>query len=254
MRLAHTQFGRRVVDAILRDDPLLAREPLVRHLTRPARFKGVDQWPRHLVGFEDLAFLFSSNNFNFGLALLSFDEAAYLFRLTRELGPATIVEIGRYKGGSTVLLAAAMDRESHLYSYDLHVKLQHEVSGLELDAETKSALARYGLAERVNLIVADSTTAPPPAEQCDLIFVDGDHTYSGVRRDYENWRPFVPSGGHLLFQDAASVREFTSWEEDVARLVAEIESEDGAYFVRRATVGSIVHFVRTDAVAPWAQP
>jgi len=242
------------VDAILRDDPLLAREPLGLHLTRPVRFKHVDQWPHQLVGFEDLAFLFSSNNFNFGLALLSFDEAAYLFSLTRELGPATIVEIGRYKGGSTVLLAAAMDSESHLYSYDLHVKLQYEVSGGELDAETVAALARYGLAERVHLIVADSTTASPPAQQCDLVFVDGDHTYSGVRGDYENWRPFVRPGGHLLFQDAAALRLFTSWEEGVARLVAEIESEDGDYFERRATVGSTVHFVRTDAAAPWVQP
>lgn len=79
---------------------------------------------------EDLAFLFSSHQLHHGIISMAVDEAAYLFRLVRSLEAATIVEIGRSKGGSTLLLAAAMDERSRLFSYDLHVK---PTAGAEAD-------------------------------------------------------------------------------------------------------------------------
>lgn len=249
---ARTPLGTRVLHAILREDPTLAREPFVQQILRSVRFRTASELPESLDGFEDLAFLFSSNQFNFGLALMPFDEAAYLYRLTRRLGPATIAEIGRFKGGSTFLIAAAMDESSELWSYDLHVKLTQEVRGAELDEELRDALRRYGLDERVHLVVADSRSAEPPPQPCDLVYVDGDHSYEGVRGDYDHWRRFVRPGGNLLFQDAAAPREFSTRHEGVARLMEEIAIEDGRYFTRVGGAGSIVHFARTDAPVPWA--
>ena len=36
---------------------------------------------------------------------------------------------------------------------------------------------------------------PCPA---DVLFIDGDHTYVGVRADYEDYRQFVKDGGHRV--------------------------------------------------------
>ena len=39
----------------------------------------------------------------------------------------------------------------------------------------------------------------------DMIFVDGDHTYKGVKQDYEDWWPKLEVGGIMLFHDSAPV-------------------------------------------------
>ena len=75
---------------------------------RAQRFPDVTTWPEKARGFEDLDFLFTSSQLDHGVASLRFDEAALLYRLVRHCGRATIVEIGRFKGGSTLLMASAM--------------------------------------------------------------------------------------------------------------------------------------------------
>ena len=35
----------------------------------------------------------------------------------------------------------------------------------------------------------------------DLLFIDGDHTYVGVKMDFEMYRPLVRKGGIIAFHD-----------------------------------------------------
>jgi predicted O-methyltransferase YrrM len=251
LRLARTRSGTRLVHLVVRRDPTLAIEPLGQLLNRGARFPAVVDWPPSLGGFERLAFLLSSNPLNMGIALLTLDEAAYLYRTVRDLRGGTLVEVGRFKGGSTFLIAAAMDEHAELWSYDLHVKLTHEFRGTELDVELEDALARYGLADRVHVVVGDSTSVQPPARPCDFVFIDGDHSYEGARADYEHWRPFIRPGGHLLFHDAVPQRGYGSFHPEVARLVREIGERDGDFFAEIGRGGSIIHFMRTEALNEW---
>src|SRR5207247_1436342 len=105
---------------------------------------------------------------------------AHLYTLVREPGVQTVVEIGRFRGGSTFLIAAALAEGARLYSYDTHAKLGDPARA---DDPLRAALARYRLGGRVELILADSTTATPPPTPCDVVFVDGDHSYEGARAD-----------------------------------------------------------------------
>lgn len=249
--VAHTRHGRRALASIARADPQLVIEALGPRVNRNARFATVRRWPDHLQGFDDLAFLFSSHQLHHAIISLAIDEAAYLYDLARGTGATTIVEIGRYKGGSTLLLAAAMSSEARLYSYDLHVKQSYLYSGVELDDELRRALERFGLADRVELAVANSHTVEPPSDTCGLVFVDGDHSYAGVRADYGHWRPVIPHGGHLVFHDAGAAGDLSVPHTEIVCAVAEIERDDARYFVRHEATGTLVHFERTDEVAPW---
>ena len=38
-------------------------------------------------------------------------------------------------------------------------------------------------------------------EELDFLFIDGDHTYEGVRRDFEMYSPLVRRGGVVAFHD-----------------------------------------------------
>jgi predicted O-methyltransferase YrrM len=235
--LAGTGPGRRALASLAGSDPRALIEALGPRLRRDASFASA---PATIGGFEDLAFLFTSTQLGRGIASLDVDEAAYLWRRVRGLGAGTLVEIGRYRGGSTFLIAAAMAEGSRLVSYDLHVK---GGSGAERDRHLLAALEAAGLADRVELVVGDSRTAPAPDEPCVLVFVDGDHGYEGVRADYKRWRTRLAPGGHLLFHDAVETRELTTCDPNVARLVAEVERDD-AGLERVGAAGSLVDFRR----------
>lgn len=227
-----TTVGKNLVNAAVQADPGLRR------------YTSVEQWPETLDGFEDVAFLFSSNQLSHGIASLQLDEAALLYRLARRVQPgAAVVEIGRFKGGTTLLLASALPEGAELWSYDLHVALRADMTGPQLDAELESALARYGLTDRVHVVVGDSRTAEPPPRPASLVFVDGDHTYEGARADYLRWRELVAPGGDLLFHDAVDVGGYGNHYPGIARLVGEIERADET-LERRPNAGSIAHFTR----------
>lgn len=38
-------------------------------------------------------------------------------------------------------------------------------------------------------------------EPIDVLFIDGDHTYEGVKDDWDNFSPFVKPGGKVFFHD-----------------------------------------------------
>jgi hypothetical protein len=41
----------------------------------------------------------------------------------------------------------------------------------------------------------------------DLLLIDGDHQWSGVRQDFINYREFVRDGGLIAFHDICEVRD-----------------------------------------------
>lgn len=232
-RAGRTAVGEHAVHAAVMPDPAERTLATVEH------------WPESLDGFEQLAFLFTSGRLNHGIASLAFDEAAHLFRTARAIGPGTLVEIGRFKGGGTLLLAAAMHPASELYSYDLQARPLLGVSGAELDLALEQALRRFGFEARVHLVVGDSRTSPPPPAPCSLIFIDGDHSYEGARSDLERWMELVAPGGHVLFHDAVDPGGYASYEPGVARLVEELAGDPSSGLARREGAGSIAHFVRS---------
>lgn len=230
-RAGRSGVGKNLIHAAVLDDP------------GRARYSTVERWPEQLDGFEDLAFLFSSNQLSHGIASLQLDEAALLYRLARNVSPgAAVAEIGRFKGGSTLLLASALPVDAELWSYDLHVALRPDLSGPELDRDLTEALRRFGLLERVHLLVADSRVADPPPRACELVFVDGDHSYEGARADYRRWREQVAPGGHILFHDAVDTRGYGNHYPGVVRLMGEVEADRD--FARQPDAGSISHFTR----------
>ncbi len=229
-RLGRTGPGKNLIHASVLRDPA------------DMRFDNVERWPEAVRGFEDLAFLFSSNQLNHGVASLQFDEAALLYRLARDATDGPFVEIGRFKGGSTFVFASALPRDVELWSYDLHVALREDMPGEQLDAELRGALARYGLEHKVHLIVADSRKVEPPSDAIEVLFVDGDHSYEGARADFDRWSAFVRPRGHVLLHDAVDSGGYGNVYPGVARAVAEIEREPG--WERLPDAGSIAHFVR----------
>ena len=58
--------------------------------------------------FEHLAGLFASTSLDHAVISMPVRQTAYLFGLIRQMGARKVIEIGRYKGGSTLVIGVAM--------------------------------------------------------------------------------------------------------------------------------------------------
>lgn len=102
------------------------------------------------------------------------------------------VEIGRYFGGSTLVLAQSVPEHVIVHSFDIEPQDDETLAGF---------IDKYGY-QNVNLYLHDSTDSGPSRFiDYDLLFIDGDHTYDGVYKDLEAWYDNLMVGGHVLFHD-----------------------------------------------------
>lgn len=133
---------------------------------------------------------------------LSEGEAKYLYALAR-FGPGqgAVVEIGSWKGKSTIVLAsgsAAADRET-VYAIDPHKGGPDQESigltGVDTEAEFRRNIKSAGVDSRVVPMVTHSTEAAKNWDQpVRLLWIDGDHSYDAVKNDFLSWEPFVIVG------------------------------------------------------------
>ena len=121
--------------------------------------------------------------------------------------PKTVVEIGRAAGGSLWALCRAAASDATIVSVDLP---NGPFGGTEASADDVSRLDGYAQ-PRQSLYLIEANSHDPEtvsrvrdlAPRIDLLFIDGDHSYEGVRADFEAYAPLVPEGGLVALHDIA---------------------------------------------------
>lgn len=138
-----------------------------------------------------------------------------LYRLARSHAPVpTVVELGAWKGRSTVWLASAIrDRgEGRVHTVDTwagsdeeaHRRLLAGYVGGQLHEEFLANMRRFGLSDFITAWQMDTVQAARQWQTGDaigLLFIDAGHDYAAVRRDFEMWSPFVCASGFIVFDD-----------------------------------------------------
>lgn len=79
-----------------------------------------------------------------------------------------------------------------------------------------------------------------------MAFIDGDHSYEGVKKDFENIVKYISPKGHILFHDSCSTREFATFHPEIDRLLNEIRMSDKLLVVKE--IGSLVHLKRKEQI------
>jgi hypothetical protein len=123
-------------------------------------------------------------------------ERLLLFTLAFTLRPARYLEVGTLKGGSALLVNAAMEAlggDGRLVCLDPNPQISDDHWAQ--------------LRRRATLVRGLSPDALPEAKHLaggpfDLILIDGDHTAAGVLRDATGVLSVAASGAHVLFHDA----------------------------------------------------
>jgi predicted O-methyltransferase YrrM len=122
-----------------------------------------------------------------------------------------IVEIGSFKGKSTVMLAkvAAHYGLGKIVAIDPHNFNNEELAGFKTDAEATSYrefianLAGAGLTGLVEVHRAYSTEVSLEWNRpISFLWIDGDHSYKGAKADFDGFFPHVLPNGIVALHDA----------------------------------------------------
>jgi predicted O-methyltransferase YrrM len=152
-------------------------------------------------------------------AMQKLRELAPLIALLRRRSPRVVVEIGTARGGTFYAWCQVAHPEALLVSIDL----PGGRFGGGYTPDDVSTLRRYGRPEqRLHFIRADSHRKETlrtleqilVGAEIDFLMIDGDHTYEGVRRDFEMYAPLVGAGNPIALHDTLPHPQGSSSEVD----------------------------------------
>jgi predicted O-methyltransferase YrrM len=126
--------------------------------------------------------------------------------IVASIGPKKVLEIGTFRGGTLCILARLSVSSATVISIDLP---GGKFGGGQ--SEIRSLLYHtFGkLFQRLHLIRGDSHSEEVVAavrditQSLDVLFIDGDHSYEGVKHDFLSYSPLVRTGGIIAFHDIA---------------------------------------------------
>lgn len=161
------------------------------------------------------------------------DSSTILYGLVRSMKPQVCVEIGSARGNSACAIAAGLKENGRgkLYAIDPHMPTDwnDEISIDTFDILRRN-IASLGLAGQVEIIRSLSSEAARDwVRPIDLIFIDGDHSYEGVKRDWDMFVQHVSQFGVVVFHDTIwDLRPDPNWTRasmGVPRFVDELRQQ-----------------------------
>lgn len=155
-----------------------------------------------------------------------------LYSITRNVNPNKVVETGVYKAGSTIAIAQALKdngRENpKMFSFDMWE--------FGTKDEAIKNIEKAGLRDLIEL--TDGETKDTLSEkmkeigEIELAFIDGLHSYDGVKYDFDCIYPFLKTNGVIILHDTVNCK-------GVIKFMNELQQKYG-------TITNLVSFDRPD--------
>jgi predicted O-methyltransferase YrrM len=134
-------------------------------------------------------------------------EIGALCDLVRQNNPKVILEIGTSQGGTLYLFSRLVEPGGLVISIDK----PGEPGSVRY--VMRSVYQTFGKQNGAKVLTLDRDSHSPETHreleqilagrQIDLLFIDGDHRYDGVKADYQTYRQWIAPGGIIALHDIA---------------------------------------------------
>jgi len=136
------------------------------------------------------------------------EELLVLADIVGKLRPKVVLEIGTARGGTLCVLSRLADPNATIVSVDLPSG-QFGGGYKWFHIPIFKRFPRRG--QKLHLLRGDShgpemlraVREVLGQRTLDLLFIDGDHSYDGVKQDFEKYMPLVTQGGMVVLHDIA---------------------------------------------------
>lgn len=203
------QKTRVIWDKLFKFEVKIANNRLIKYLRiSVAKYQIKKIKIREVEQLVDFAFSFSSFGINIKPTQVR-QEIIELLTILRQRRLKTIIEIGTENGGTLFLFSRIALANATLVSVDLP---EGSFGGGYPDWKTSIFKTFQQKNQKINLIRADSHLFSTymrvqkilKGKKIDFLFIDGDHTYEGVKKDFNTYSPLVKKGGIIAFHDIVS--------------------------------------------------
>lgn len=185
-----------------------------RYLIFPYRIKWLDS-QRHVGLHEWVDFTFTCQG-DLIKPLQVRSEILQLINMIHPCPPEWVLEIGTSNGGTLFLWSRIAAQNARLISIDLPLGRY----GGGYPAWKRYFYRSFARSNQDIVLIRADSHAPATREKIaailqenrlDLLFIDGDHSYEGVTKDFAMYEPFVKNGGTIIFHDIVPNREGTDY-------------------------------------------
>jgi predicted O-methyltransferase YrrM len=148
-------------------------------------------------------------------------EFVELAKLVKKQQCKFMLEIGTYRGGTLFVFSQLAEKDAKIISIDFSMTFLGNFY-----RAGQWPLFRKFIRKGQSLFLLRKDSHKPETlasiervlqgHKLDFLFIDGDHTYQGVRKDFEMYSPLVRSGGLVAFHDITPSGEkevYKFWDE-----------------------------------------
>lgn len=112
--------------------------------------------------------------------------------------PSVYLEIGCYAGASAILMLQRP--RSTVITVDLGYPISKDIAIKNISVNNPyNNVFNYIEGNSHDISIFEQVKSL--SSQVDILFIDGDHTYNGVIKDYYMYEKLVKSGGYIVFDD-----------------------------------------------------
>lgn len=140
--------------------------------------------------------------------MINFEEALLLYRLAKAVESGCIIEVGSYRGRSAVFLGrGSLDGNTpKIYAVDPHEDFVGVLGGI-FGPKDRTAFYQAMLSTECSAIVSlinlkSEMFTSMWKKRVSLLWIDGDHSYQGVKHDFECWLPHLENEAIIAFDDS----------------------------------------------------